>query len=361
MSPTYDSRDEDGRIVIALAEERDRLRARVAELEADVSALEEETSRQRDRAKKAEARVLAFECILTSVVKACRDAGMPLLAMQFEWWARPANSVSDELDLCPPGVLPPVAAPDVLAQRLASAKKFEQMVTDYRVAETGRTTTNGPNLANLRPSEAVPVPTGRVGPTLREEIDQTFREGWFEGVDDALEVIGREDDGARERVALMRDGKYDEAIARALKAPPRTNEATPLADECPLHVEATDRETARMALWALFGDKPVTPLDVDALAILLGRVREDERAKRCTETAVTCPDGTDADEPADRGFVCEHEHRADKLVEAARRVLLVAKNTDFAHASVRSDYLRDLRDAVDEFDCGPTEIGSTGT
>lgn len=79
------------------------------------------------------------------------------------------------------------------------------------------------------------------------------------------------------------------------------------------------------------------------------------------ETAlVSCPDGTDADEPSDRGFVCEHEHRADKLVEAARRVLLVAKNTDFAHASVRSDYLRDLRDAVEEYDCGPMVTGGTG-
>lgn len=32
--PTYTTEDEDGRIVIALAEERDKLRARVVELEA---------------------------------------------------------------------------------------------------------------------------------------------------------------------------------------------------------------------------------------------------------------------------------------------------------------------------------------
>lgn len=56
----------------------------------------------------------------------------------------------------------------------------------------------------------------------------------------------------------------------------------PLEEECPLGLCETDRQTAREALWTLWptdASRPVSPFDIDALTILLRRVRADERAK----------------------------------------------------------------------------------
>lgn len=69
-----------------------------------------------------------------------------------------------------------------------------------------------------------------------------------------------------------------------------------LQEECPLQVRETDRETARQALWALMPHgHHATPFDVDALTILLGRVREDERKKGPVVLNVKMPESPPTD------------------------------------------------------------------
>ncbi len=70
----------------------------------------------------------------------------------------------------------------------------------------------------------------------------------------------------------------------------------------------------------------------------------------------TCSDGTDPDEPADRGFVCEHEAEADELREKLAALDAVADN----EASHEGDYLaaidklaRALKEILDE--CHPLD------
>lgn len=50
----------------------------------------------------------------------------------------------------------------------------------------------------------------------RERRDQAFREGWFEGIDDAISAISGMDDSVHAVLSSLRDGHYDEAIRKAL-------------------------------------------------------------------------------------------------------------------------------------------------
>lgn len=107
----------------------------------------------------------------------------------------------------------------------------------------------------------------------------------------------------------------------------------------------------------------------------VGDVEHDMRCARCDlpavfdgpysacpgtrpETAlVSCPDGTDPDEPADRGFVCEHEHRADKLVEALDRIKCHASG-DCSHTA--DEHMRCFA-VIEELARKALETGGTGT
>lgn len=91
------------------------------------------------------------------------------------------------------------------------------------------------------------------------------------------------------------------------------NASASLLDECPLVVEETDRETARVALYALMptGQK-LTPFAVDALTILLGRVREHERDLVAAAQAPAGPSSCATDEAAFReGYQAGYEQGAD--------------------------------------------------
>jgi hypothetical protein len=56
--------------------------------------------------------------------------------------------------------------------------------------------------------------------------------------------------------------------------------------------------------------------EVERLRAVVDAARVRERFGR----NVSCPDGTDADEPADRGFVCCHQYEADMMRAALARL-----------------------------------------